>query len=63
MAFARSVINEGPETHSDPLIDLTTGVKINTHTRKNGINRRTFMNCARLHGRSSSKSLAHAKTR
>lgn len=32
MAFGRSVINKGPETHSDPVIDLTTGVKINTHT-------------------------------
>lgn len=30
MAFGRSVINKGPETHSDPVIDLTTGVKINT---------------------------------
>ena len=32
MAFGRSVINKGPETHSDPVIDLTAGVKINTHT-------------------------------
>lgn len=32
LAFGRSVINKGPETHSDPVIDLTTGVKINTHT-------------------------------
>lgn len=32
MAFARSVINKRLETHSDPVIDLTTEVKINTHT-------------------------------
>lgn len=32
MAFGRSVINKGPETHSNPVIDLTTRVKINTHT-------------------------------
>ena len=30
MAFGRSVINKRPETHSDPVIDLTTGVNINT---------------------------------
>lgn len=30
MAFSRSVINKGPETHSNPVIDLTTRVKINT---------------------------------
>jgi len=31
MAFGRPVINKRPETHSDPVIDLTTGVNINTH--------------------------------
>lgn len=25
-------LTKGPETHSDPVIDLTTGVRINTHT-------------------------------
>lgn len=33
MAFGRSVINKGPETHSYPVIDLTTGVRINTHIK------------------------------
>lgn len=32
MAFGRSVINKGPETHSDPVLDLTAGVKIHTQT-------------------------------
>lgn len=32
MAFGKSVINKGPETHSDPVIDLTAGVHINTHS-------------------------------
>lgn len=31
MAFGRSVINKGPEMHSDPVIDLTTGAGT-THT-------------------------------
>lgn len=32
MAFGKSVINKGPEAHSDPVIDLTAGVHINTHS-------------------------------
>lgn len=32
MVFDRSVINKKLETHSDPVIDLTARVSINTHT-------------------------------
>lgn len=62
MAFGTSVINKGPETHSYPVIDLTTKVKINTHTHTcthySGLHWQAFMNCTRLHTRSSSKNLA-----
>ena len=50
MAFGRSVINKGPETHSDPLIDLTTEVRINTHTHThlNELSWMVFVKCAGL---------------
>lgn len=51
MAFGRSVINKGPETHSDPVIDLTAGVKINTHTCTHA---RTHA-CAHTHTKNSPK--------